>query len=488
MAAFRAWRTSQAARAVDRSRRIACLALAAGVLPCLRAQSYRVEPINVPQDIRLEVGGMGFWPDGTLVMCTRRGEVWLYKKQRFERFAFGLHEPLGLLAGKDGEIWVLQRSELTHIRDSDGDRKADVFTTLNQDWGYSGNYHEYALGLVRDKAGNFYGNLGLAFMNGGDRFKGRWLGTKDEVKWRGWLIQVTPKGELVPFAPGLRAPNGLGISPDAELFVTDNQGSYVACGWLMHVRKGEFLGHPSALIDDVRLKEPWKLPRSKLDAMRKRPAVYFPHGPMGNSTSQPIWDTTAGKFGPFAGQVFVGEVQNGRLARASLEKVGGEYQGACYPFLFDKLGGGANRLVFDREGTLWIGFTGRGWAAGEGLKKVSYSGHAPCSIHTMSLTRTGFVLRFTKPVDPVSASDVANYSISHFEYEWTPKYGAPPKNKTLVKLKSARVTDGGSTVHLELPALHAKKVYSLDIARTVRARDGAKLENPKAYYTLNKLR
>ena len=36
------------------------------------AQSYRVETIKIPKDIRLEVGGMGYWDDGTLVMCTRR--------------------------------------------------------------------------------------------------------------------------------------------------------------------------------------------------------------------------------------------------------------------------------------------------------------------------------------------------------------------------------------------------------------------------------
>ena len=60
-----------------------------------QAQSYVVESIKVPQDIRLEIGGMGFWPDGTLVMCTRRGEVWKYKGGRFDRYAFGLHEPLG---------------------------------------------------------------------------------------------------------------------------------------------------------------------------------------------------------------------------------------------------------------------------------------------------------------------------------------------------------------------------------------------------------
>ena len=466
----------------------AALAVALASAGELAAQSYRVERIDVPRDIRLEVGGMGFWPDGTLVMCTRRGEVWLYKAGRFERFAFGLHEPLGLLAGKDGEIWVLQRGELTHIRDKDGDRKADDFATLNQDWGYTGNYHQYAFGLVRDKQGNFYGNLGLGFIKDGDRFKGRWLGTPDAVKWRGWVIQITPEGRFVPFAPGLRAPNGIGLSPDGDLFITDNQGSYVPCGWLVHVRKGDFVGHPSALIDDERFKEPWKMPRDKLDAMRKLPAVYFPHGPMGNSTAQPLWDTTKGKFGPFAGQVFVGEVQNGRLSRVSLEKVGGEFQGACYPFIFDKLGGGANRLVFDKDGVLWIGFTGRGWAAGEGLQKVTFTGRVPCSIHTMSLTATGFELRFTKALDPVTASDAANYSISHFEYEWTPKYGAPPKNKKIVKLKAVRVSDGGHTVRLELPKLEARKVYSLDIARNLRARDGSALENPKAYYTLNRLR
>ena len=45
-------------------------------------------------------------------------------------------------------------------------------------------------------------------------------------------------------------------------------------------------------------------------------------------------------------------------------KIDGEFQGACYPFIFKRLGGGVNRLIFDRQGTLWVGFTGRGWAPG----------------------------------------------------------------------------------------------------------------------------
>lgn len=464
------------------------LALAVVLCAAAQAQSYKVEKIDVPRDIRLEVGGMGFWPDGTLVMCTRRGEVWLYAGDRFRRFTFGLHEPLGLLTGKDGEIWVMQRGELTHIVDTDGDREADSFETLNQDWGYTGNYHQYAFGLVRDREGSFYGTLGLGFYKGGDRFKSAWLGTQDDIKYRGWVIQITKDGKLVPFAPGLRAPNGIGLSPQGELFTTDNQGSWVATGWLMHVRKGDFLGHPSGLIDDPRFEKPWEMPREKLEARRKRPAVFLPHGTMGNSTAQPIWDTTGGKFGPFAGQVLLGEVQNGKLGRVTLEKIGGEWQGACYPFLHGKLGGGANRLCFDREGVLWIGFTGRGWAAGEGLQKVTYTGRPPFALHTMRLADKGFDLVFTAPVDAAVASDPASYSVNHFEYAWGPGYGAPPSKRKVVKVLAARVASDRRTVTLELSELPERKIYSLHFGGSFRSAGGAALDGGFAFYTLNRRR
>ena len=44
-----------------------------------------------------------------------------------------------------------------------------------------------------------------------------------------------------------------------------------------------------------------------------------------------VLDNTGGKFGPFARQLFIGEF---RLSenRVFLEKVGGEYQGACFGF------------------------------------------------------------------------------------------------------------------------------------------------------------
>ncbi|MFP6676666.1 MAG: hypothetical protein VB878_16400 [Pirellulaceae bacterium] len=447
-------------------------------------QSYAVETIKVPADIRLEVGGMAFWPDGTLVLCTRRGEVWKYKDGQFRQFAFGLHEPLGLYAGKVGELWVMQRGELTRVTDEDGDGEADNFEAINQQWGYTGNYHQYAFGLVRDSEGSFYGTLGLGFYQGGDRFKGTWLGTQDDIKYRGWVLKFTPDGKRVPFAAGLRAPNGIAMSPKGEIFTTDNQGSYIACGWLMHVRQGDFIGHPSGLIDDPRYPESWKMTREQLLKIRKRPAVFLPHGTMGNSTSQPLWDTTDGLFGPFAGQTFVGDVQNGKLTRICLEKINGEYQGAAIPFIYDKLGGGVNRLVFDKKGTLWVGLTGRGWAAGEGLKKLTYNGNIPHAIHSMSLTKTGFRLNFTKPINADQARDPAIYSLRHFELEWHAAYGAPPSKSTVVKPIAIDVSSDHRSVTLHLPKLETEKIYELHVGN-LPSTDGEKLQQPMAFYTLN---
>lgn len=463
------------------------LGLASACSVRVDAQSYVVETIEVPQDIRLEVGGMGFWPDGTLVMCTRRGEIWKHRNGRFDRFAFGLHEPLGLLTGKQGELWLMQRSELTHVTDEDGDGRADNFETLNQSWGYTGNYHQYAFGLVRDRDGNFFGTTGLGFYRGGDRFKGTWLGTRDDIKYRGWVLKFSPTGKMTPFAPGLRAPNGIALSPEGELFTTDNQGSYIACGWLMHVRQGDFLGHPSGLIDDPRFQKPWKMSREELRKLRKRPAVFLPHGTMGNSTSQPIWDTTNGKFGPFAGQVLVGDVQNGRLSRICLEKVAGEYQGAAIPFIYDKLGGGVNRLVFDDEATLWVGFTGRGWAAGEGLKKIRFTGATPSELHSIRLQSQGFRLRFTQPLNRRLAENIDSYSVRHFELPWHAAYGAAPTNAANVKPVAAVLSKDGLVVDLQLPGLKPETIYEfrLDSLQTAA---GETLAHPLAFYTLNRTR
>src|SRR6266852_3592574 len=74
------------------------------------AVHYKIVTVPTPAEAVLEVGGLAFRPDGKLLACTRRGDVWLIsnpdledpEKVRFKKFATGLHEALGLVVdGKD---------------------------------------------------------------------------------------------------------------------------------------------------------------------------------------------------------------------------------------------------------------------------------------------------------------------------------------------------------------------------------------------------
>ena len=167
---------------------------------------YTIKTIAIPQDVKLEVGGIAVMPDGRIAASTRRGEIWIIQNAYgtgttyFTKFASGLHEVLGL-AYKDGAFYCTQRGELTKIEDKDGDGKADSFTPIAL-FQLSGNYHEYAYGPVFDKQGDMYVTLNVAWVGYGDG-----LG-----KWHGWLMKIKENGEQEPIATGLRSPAGFTIN------------------------------------------------------------------------------------------------------------------------------------------------------------------------------------------------------------------------------------------------------------------------------------
>ena len=117
---------------------------------------YEVETIALPKGLRGEVGALDFLPDGRLVACFRRGEVMLYnpKTKAWKLYAEGMHDPLGILANSPTDILVMQRPELTRLKDTNGDGVADDYQTVYDGFGLSGNYHEFAFGPVRDREGN----------------------------------------------------------------------------------------------------------------------------------------------------------------------------------------------------------------------------------------------------------------------------------------------------------------------------------------------
>jgi hypothetical protein len=491
-----------------------------GVIACKTAteqkadEAYTIEQIKMPQGLLSQAGGIDFMPDGRLVACFMRGEVMTYntKTKEWKLFADGLLLPLGIHAFNDNEVLVMQTPNLMRIKDTDGDGSADVFENAADGYGISGNYHEFNYGVVQDKDSNVFFALNCASSGGGIRpivrgelnIRGRdgIDGHKEMfsvVPYRGWVMRLATDGKLHPFASGFRSPNGLGFDAEGNLFVTDNQSDWVPTGALYHVREGKFYGHPASLVwtDAWKNRDPFNAPVSELDSMRTRAAVLFPQGIMANSPSQPLADITKGKFGPFAGQLFIGEINRDRILRVMLEKVDGEFQGACIPFIDGHgLHPGNNRLAFDAEGNLWVGQIGfGGWIPDKesGIQKINYTGKVPMDVYNMSLTSSGFDLTFTKPLNKSSAGDTASYKMRRYRYEYKKKDinegidEAPQVDLMDVSVNNVNLSSDGKKVSLSLNDLQPGFIYELTLGN-LKSSDGQALNNKLICYTLNKLR
>src|SRR5690606_24427578 len=117
-----------------------------------------------------------------------------------------------------------------------------------------------------------------------------------------------------------------------------------------------------------------------------------------------------------------GEMNHKRIVRVMLEKVKGEFQGACIPFLDNQgLPIGNNRLAFAPDGSLWIGQIAHGWSGDKGIRRVTFTGKQPMDIYRMSLTTKGFDVSFTRPLDAATALNKDHYRIRHYYYAYRKK-------------------------------------------------------------------
>ena len=115
--------------------------VAAQEKPATENDFYRITTLPIPKGVVLEAGGLELLPTGQLAASSRRGDIYLVDNpfsepasMKFTRYAQGLHEVLGL-SWKDGWLYATQRGEATRMKDTDNDGRADIFETVNSDWG-----------------------------------------------------------------------------------------------------------------------------------------------------------------------------------------------------------------------------------------------------------------------------------------------------------------------------------------------------------------
>ena len=460
---------------------------------------YQIENIEIPKEIDPQIGGLTVLKDGRVAAAFHRGQVAIYspKMNTWQTFAEGLHEPLGDLEEASGALVVMQMPELTRLIDENGDGKADYYQALSTDFGMSGNYHEFAFGPAVDSKGNYYISLNVASNYAGifKHIRGEFnpIGLSREamthwqnddwknetrhlagrmfskVPYRGWVLQVTPTGDTIPYALGFRSPNGLWVDENDKLWVTDNQGDWLGTSPLYQVEKGKFYGHPASLIwQNGWTQDPVKMSPEALAELKSPPAALFPQSELANSPTQPLSTIDPKLFGLPKGELLVGDMNQVRLIRFLPDQVNGFTQGALIPFLEDeKLGIGNNRLAFDKTGNLWVGKTHLGWAGDEGIRKISWRGKPLFIVEQAKLTPQGFELSFNHPLNK-SSFEQALKVVSH-TYHYHAEYGSEKVNETVEPVDGLTFSDSNKTVKFSLAQLKKSHLYTIHLSGVVNS-------------------
>jgi hypothetical protein len=434
--------------------------------------------------------GIDFVGNDTVFVSTRAAGVWKIYKGEWHLFAEGTYESLGLVAENENTIVLGEKTGLMRLTDTDGDHWADNRENVSDHFRFNGNYHEYLHGPVKYGDSYLY-NLNLAHRIEGN-YKGRGAAMGTVGGLRGWMCEINSQGEFSTFANGFRSPAGLAVSPAGEIIYTENQGSYVGTSKIVIVKRGKFYGNPVGLIDlpgmnDKSKEVQWESVRDN----RELPLVLLPQGKAMNSPGSPEWDTTGGKFGPYSGKMFVGDQTLSRLFVVDRQKVGDIEQAALIPFA-EGLASGAMRLTFNpTDKSLWIGQTGRGWAARgksqAAFQKLSWDGTMPNAIKSVKATPKGFDIFFTK----AQATDFGDITVSSWFYIDSPGYGSREEGKRDDKvLKQVWNSDRSKcSIELENFKLEARtgtntsRVYHLLLDKTKFAEIGA--FQAQAFFTLH---
>lgn len=434
--------------------------------------SYDLTTLHRP-DFQPRVGGLAFLPDGRLLVTTwdTIGGVYVLDRLatgnagdvRIKRIASGLAEPLGITV-VNGQIYVLQKHELTRLIDLDGDDVIDQYQAVCNTWGVSADFHEFAFGLVH-KDGYFYVALSMAM-----RLKPGELQQLD----RGRILKIGLDGRYEWVNYGLRTPNGIGIGPEGALFVTDNQGQWLPGNKLIHVKPGEYHGMG------------WGLLNSSASPPVAQPAIWLPENDIANSPSEPILM----RDGPYKGQLLHGDVTHGGIKRDFLEKVAGEFQGAVFRFSqgFDA---GVNRLCWGPDGALYVGevgMAGGGWSWREkrfGLQRMTYNGRKTFEMLAVRAKPQGFEIEFTEPLPEGQSLPPSDVFVQQWWYRPTPNYGGPKMDLKRMTIARMSLAKDRTRLYVEIPGLEANHVVYIRLPDDLKSTSGQSLWSSETWYTLN---
>ena len=443
-------------------------------------------------------------------------------EDRYELISDELPAPYGLWASAQG-IDALAKFGLVRLTPPQHESTADNAaagvpydaTVIADGWGCTEDYHDWAVGLERDAAGNYY----MALPCQQDQR------SPAAAALRGTALKLIPsqstadprRYRIETLAAGLRFPMGLALSPQGELFASDNQGNYNPFNELNHLRLGKRYGFINKLENVDGFAPPFESPAIDLPHpwTRSVNGLCFLQTPSEVVAADP---QRAAMFGAFEGHLIGCEMNGRSLIRMSLQRVGDTYQGAAYlfsqPTLVVEEGGASDELNAEGRGTrlgessdFGGGFEGpivcevsptgdiyvgnlhdSGWGGGQNtgsIVRLRPSGLLPAGIAEMRATPSGFEIDFTRPIDASRGSQASNYQLRSYQRISTPAYGGDDQDERVETVRRLQLSDDWRRVTLEVDELRAGFVYELNIGPV--AADGTALFPSQAHYTLRSI-
>ncbi|HLX62381.1 MAG TPA: DUF6797 domain-containing protein [Planctomycetota bacterium] len=440
--------------------------------------SYTADKLTIPYknvyDSWMRTAAFDFFADGTrAAVSTWSGDVWIVSgideslaHLKWKRFATGLHQPLGLKI-VDDQIYVLCRDEICKLHDLNNDGEADFYECINHDWHMTTAFHAFAFDLQTDPQGNFFFAFGSPVKSGGGGFHRI---TKDH----GTIIKVSKDGtKKETYATGVRAPNGMCVSPTGQVTIGDNEGTWVPSSPLHWVKQGSFLGVQDSA-HGAKLEQP-------------KPLLWLPHnseagshGSIDNSCGGQAW-VTSDKWGPYKDYLLHLSYGTSSLFLVMPQEVDGQMQGAAIRIPVNFTSSAMRPRFNPKDGQLYIVGL-RGWQTNAGndggFDRVRYTGKPVHMPATFKATAKGVELSFTTPLDKALADDAQNFMAEGWNYLYTGNYGSPEVKLDGSKkhghdpftVKSTRLSSDGKTVFLEIPDL--KPCMQFKIKYNLKGADG----------------
>ena len=462
--------------------------------PGLEQGAYTLDTITIPDSTPwntwFRTSALDFFPDGRMALATHGGDIWIVSgiddellELKWKRFAGGLYEPFGVKV-VDGNVYVTCKDRLTKLHDVDQNGEADFYESFSADQDVSVNFHAFNFDLQTDADGNFYYSKSG---HGGD----------SEIP--GAVIKVSADGKhREVYCTGFRTPNGMGRLPDGRVTVSDNQGQWTPASKISLVRPGGFYGW----VNNYSIPGKWEPGGGTIDLSKivppesfDQPLVWMPQD-FDNSSGGQVWAGDS-RWGPLSGRLLHTSFGKGWMYYMMIQELDQTTQAAIIKLPFDFRTGVMRGRVNPADGQVYA--TGlQGWNGGgrsglldNGVQRLRYNGKRHLMVQDCLVEKDGLRLRFNFPLDSDSATELASYDVTHWNYHWRKSYGSDKYSPITdqpgveaVKVESVSLGTDGKSVRLNIPDL--KPVNQVHLLLKLKHKDGTGFEE-EIYWTINQV-